>query len=104
MTSFFDFFTPLAEALIVALVLSATGVVVTLNGRLAVPMGNDRLETVGCATEGLLLDKLATIAAGAAPQSRVAVPVTPLPPVTGFGVSVTDLTPMGRTVSVRSSD
>src|SRR5688572_31187983 len=47
MTSFLDFFSPLAVALIVALVLTATGLVVTPNGRLAVPAVNVRLGTDG---------------------------------------------------------
>jgi len=103
MTSFLDFASPLAFALIVALVLTATALVVTPNGRLAVPAVNVRLGADGWAAVGLLLDKIATMLPGAAPQSSVAVPVTALPPVTGLGVSTTDLIPIGRTVSVRSS-
>jgi hypothetical protein len=89
--------TPFAVAVITTVVVDDTCVVCNVKVWVFDPAGIVMLVTVGAATVELLLIRETTILPGAAGRSRVTVPVTSLPPVTGFGLSVSESTPMGRT-------
>ena len=97
--SVFDADTPFAVALMFNVVVAETGLVVTENAPLCVPAGMTMLGTLGYATSGIELDSSTSIDPGAALHSRLAVPLTILPPVTLLGLRPTDPMPMGRTVS-----
>jgi len=56
------------------------------------------LAATGCATAVLLLASATATGPGPAMHSSLAVPTTGLPPTTGFGTSVTDSGPIGRTL------
>jgi hypothetical protein len=89
---------PFAVAEIITEVVEATCVVCTVKVLVVAPAGIVMLETAGAATVELLLERETTILPGAAGHSKVTVPVTSLPPVTGFGLSASENMPMGRTV------
>src|SRR5438105_936244 len=89
-----------AVAVITAFVLTDGCVVLTVNVPMVEPgwRGNGAVATG--ATGVLPLDNDTTILPGPAGASSTTVPVTALPPTTGFGVKLIDDTPIPRTVSV----
>lgn len=89
---------PLAIALIETVVIAVTFTVRTEKLLLVVPAGMLIDDTVGLATVAFDDERVTVILLGAAAASSVTVAVTVLPPVTVLGVSVTEATPIGRTL------
>jgi hypothetical protein len=92
--------TPLAVAVITTVVVADTCAVRMAKDLFLAPARIVMLVTVGAAIAELLLDNVTTILPGAAERSSVTVPVTLMPPpTTGFGLSVSDATPIGLTTT-----
>src|SRR5437899_7628151 len=89
---------PLAVAMMVTWVYAVTALVVMVNGRVLAQAGTRKVP-VPWVSAGLLLVMVTVIWPGAAGHSSVTVPFTVLPPFTMTGLSVTDCTPIGRTIS-----
>ena len=89
----------MAVALMIAELEAETFTVRTANVPLAEPAGIVILLAVGVATAVLLLRSATAMPVAGAAHSSVTVPVTGFGPTTGFGVRLTDRTPMRRTVS-----
>ena len=88
---------PFAVAVIITEVVVETAVVCNVKVWVFVPAVTVIVADVGAATAVLLLARETVMLPGAAARSKVTVPVTSRPPVTGFGLSVSDNTPIGRT-------
>jgi len=86
--NFFVLLVPFAAAATIADALVSTGLVVTSNVLYFTPPGTVMLDVTGSATAELLLASPTTIDPGPALHSSVALPITPLPPATLDGVSV----------------
>ena len=90
---------PLAVAVMVTVVVDETMLVVTVNVLVFVPAGMTTLEGTEAA-DGLLLVSVTVMLPGAAARSNVMVPVELWPPVTVLGLSVREVRPMRRTVTL----